>query len=347
MKSEFRSTTPQDMDAVSSFLQRIFEIEADAPLIEPRQMQWKCWDGRADWPGSRGYAIANNQALVSHGVVVPLDYVNGERRLKMVHLIDWAADAQSVGSGVVLLKKIAQMADAMVVRGGTAMTRAILPRLGFKPWGEVTGFVLPLRPMRRVAGLKPGIRTAAQFGRSLLWSLQAPAVKTLGWTSRPLKADEVDAMAIPWPRSRGGVGVFERSAESMRYFLRCPAAAMELHSVMHEGRERGYFLLSRVPGQTRLVDFYVDSEQREDWSAVVRLAVLHERKNGDAAELIARGSDVLTRQALLECGFHSRTQSTLQILMTRGVELPAAPVRFQMLDSDEAYLHDNRAVFVA
>ena len=35
----------------------------------------------------------------------------------MVHLIDWAADPRAVGSGVFLLKSIAQLVDAMIVAG--------------------------------------------------------------------------------------------------------------------------------------------------------------------------------------------------------------------------------------
>jgi len=70
MKSEFKSTTPQDAPAVSALLQRIFGLASDTPLIEPRHLYWKCWEERPDWQGSRGFVISKNDAFVAHGAVV-------------------------------------------------------------------------------------------------------------------------------------------------------------------------------------------------------------------------------------------------------------------------------------
>ena len=96
---------------------------------------------------------------------------------------------------------------------------------------------------------------------------------------------------------------------------------MELYSVAKEGVCRGYFLLAHAPGQTRIADFYVDSEGREDWRALVELAVLEAKRNRMAAEVVAMGSDSVTRQTLLDCGFHARGNRGLH---SRGDETKAA-----------------------
>src|ERR1700733_1327003 len=96
-----------DAPAITAFLERIFGSGPE--VVAPHLLHWKCWERRPDWVGSRSYVITNNEVIVAHGAVVPLSYVDGERRLRMLHLIDWAADRKSVGSGITLLNRIAQM----------------------------------------------------------------------------------------------------------------------------------------------------------------------------------------------------------------------------------------------
>ncbi len=347
MKSEFRDTSPRDAPEVTSFLQRIFDLEPGLPLIAPRHLHWKCWEDRSDWAGSRGYVMVKENEIVAHGTVVPLSFVTGRQRLKMVHLIDWAADPKSVGSGVTLLKRIAQMVDAIVVTGGSEKTEKVLPALGLKICGEVTMFARTLRPLRRLAGQKLSPRAGAQFARSLLWWLQAPAVRTQGWTASRIAPEQLMSTALQWPRAGKGTAIFERTADTVAYFLKCPVTPMELYSVEKAGFSHGYFMLAHAPGQVRIVDFYVDSGARQDWSILIQLAVSQAMRNPAAAEVVSVGSDPVTRQALIDCGFHARGNSAMRILPGKGVELPAGPIRLQMIDSDAAYLHDNKSAFWA
>lgn len=342
MKSQFRDTSPGDSPAVAAFLQRIFKVDPGAPLIAPRHLHWKCWEDHPGWAGSRGFVMAKESEIVAHATVVPLSCVNGQQRLRTIHMIDWAADPASVGSGVTLLKRIAQMVDMVLVVGGSEMTQKVLPALGFKTCGEVTRFARPVRPLRRLAGQKFNLRAGAQFARSLLWWLQAPSVRTQGWVARRIALDRLESTTIQWPCPGEGIALFERTAETVAYFLKCPAAAMEFYSVAKDGSGRGYFMLAYVPGQARIVDFHVDSADREDWRILVQLAVSEASRNPAVAEVASVGSDPVTRQALVDCGFHARGNSTLRLLPGKGVELPAGPIRFQMIDSDAAYLHANK-----
>jgi hypothetical protein len=347
MTSQFGDTSPQDAPAVAAFLQRVYGVDANAPLIAPRHLHWKCWEERSDWPGSRGYTMTREGQIVAHGTVVPLSCVSGRQHLKVVHVIDWAADPQSVGTGVILMNQIGRMADAVMAVGGTAMTQAVLPTLGFKNCGETTRYARPLRPLKRIAGQRPSVRAGAQFARSLLWLLQAPSVRTPGWSASRIAPEQLASCAMRWPRAADGVAIFERTADIVAYLLRCPAAPMELYSAAKDGSGRGYFLLAHAPGQVRIVDFYTDSEDRADWRSVIQLAVSQAEGNPAAAEVVSMGSDAVTRQALLDCGFHARGNSVIRLRPRRGVELPTVPIRFQMIDNDFAYLHANKNAYWA
>lgn len=346
MKTQFRETSPQDMPAVAAFLQRIFDVSPGLPLTEARHLHWKCWEERPDWAGSRGFMLTREDQIVAHGTLVPLSYVSGGKRLRLMHLIDWAADPKAVGSGVTLLKNIGKMVDAVVVAGGSDMTQKVLPALGFKTCGQVTHFARPLHPLRRLAGQNPSVRLGAQFARNLLWWMQAPTVGTEMWTARRIGPDQLASQPVRWPREVEGTGIFERSAGTIRYFLKCPVTPMEFYAVSRNGMERGYFLLAHAPGQVRIADFHVEGGA-SDWRALLALAVSEAARNRDAAEVVAVGSDAVTRQALADCGFHARGGTALRVLTGKGVEFPAGPMRFHMLDSDAAYLHENRKAYWA
>ena len=116
---------------------------------------------------------------------------------------------------------------------------------------------------------------------------------------------------------------------------------MELYSVAKNGLGRGCSCWL-TPREVRIADFYVDSEDREDWRVLIQLAVSQAGRNPDTAEVVAVGSDAVTRQALADCGFHARGSSALRLLSGTGAELPDSPIRFQMIDSDAAYLHENK-----
>lgn len=348
MKSEFRSTSPRDAGAVSAFLQRVFAIGPEHPVIEPRSLHWKNWEDHPDWSGSRGYVMTRENEIVAHGTIVPLGFEWKDQRLKVVQLIDWAAEPKSIGSGVSLLRRIGQLADAILVAGGGEMTQKILPALGFQIRGKVTRYVLPVRPLRRLDGQTHlGLRSGAQFARSLLWSWQAPSGPVEGWEACRIARGQLVQTPIHWPKPGSAIALFQRSAEAMSYFLRCPAAAMELYSVAKAGSIRGYFLLAFTQAQARIVDLWIDSGDREDWRALVRLAVGKAKQNRGVAEVVSMANDPLTSQGLLDGGFHARGTLPLSLLARAGSDFPDVPIRFQMIDGDEAYRHTGRNEFWA
>ncbi len=317
------------------------------PTLEPRHMRWKYWDEWSDWPESRGYVLTQNGDIVAHGAVVPLTCLWEDRRIKVVRVIDWGAQAQTVGAGVMLMKRIGQMADAVMAVGGTEMTLRIFPALGAKQFGMADCYVRPLRPFRRVlAESKIDWRVGARFARGLHWSMQAPSSVPAGWTARRTSPNQLSTI-FPRPTPTLGTAVFERSTASLSYYLRCPSVPFELYTVEKDGTPRGYFLLATVGRQVRLVESWVDSIGTEEWRAVHLLAVQQARRHSDALEIATMSSDAITRHSLQACGFHHRGSLQLHLLDTSKRGLPEGDLRVQMMEGDSSYLDDGSGVLWA
>jgi len=347
MKYSFRETSPEDSPAVAEFLQGIFSSPPGAPLTEPGHLYWKSWADAPGWQGSRGYIFENAGRIVAHGTVMPLPCADStERLLRIVHVIDWAGEPKAVGSGVNLMKRIFQMCDGILAVGGSQMTQKILPMVGFRTCAQMTRFALPLRPLQRIAGQKMSARTIAQFGRSVLWSMQAPSMRVPGWSAERISPAGLAAFPSAWPRPTAGVTQFERSQASFEYLLGCPITPFELFAVSNSSGVCGYFLLAYTPGQVRIADLHIDSMQPDDWTSLVKLAVTQARRRQDAAEVMSIASDDLTRQALERCGFHSREDVTVRILC-RHTDFPLGAMRLRMIDNDAAYLHRGLREFIA
>ena len=159
--------------------------------------------------------------------------------------------------------------------------------------------------------------------------------------------DDVASSAVLWPKPVSGAMIFERDPETIAYSLRCPAAPMEFYAAAKEGSVRGYFMLAFAPAQARIVDLWIDSADRGDWRALVQLAVREAERNPSAAEVVSTASDPVRSQAFLDCGFLSRGSVPLRLLACGKTEISNAPVSFQMLDSDAAYLHNGESDFWA
>ena len=332
-----RPSGPEDAAAIGALM-------SEAGLrsnTEPRHLHWKYWQERPEWAGSRSYVLTDGSTVLAHAGVVPATLLADGRRLRLAHVIDWAARRSEVGAGVVLMKHVGRLTEALYGIGGSADTVKILPQIGFRPCGAVAGYVRPLSPFNlyREVGLRSW-RIAPRMARSMLWLIRASRPSLEGWSARPLEEREIDRIAPVLPQARGGVAVLERGEALFRYMLACPIVPMALYALEHGGRVRGYFLLAIAGGQTRLADAWVDSAEPTDWRALVGCAVREASRRREAAELVAWSSDPRLAQALGENGFHRRF--TLPIML-RGARAASAPaLRVQMLDNDALYLYEGR-----
>lgn len=334
-----RPSTPEDATAIAA-------VMSGAGLrsnTEPQHLHWKYWQERPEWTGSRSYVLTDGKEVLAHGAIIPATRVGGGGRLRMAHLIDWAARSSEFGAGVALLKYVGRLTDALYGIGGSADTMRILPQIGFRTCATVTGYVRPLSPRNlwREAG-GAGLRIAPRVARSTLWILTASRSSLRGWSARLLSAGEIDRLAPVLPQPRRGFTVIERGEALFRYVLTCPIVPMALYGLEYDRRLRGYFLLAFAPGQTRLADAWVDSDDLSDWRALVGCAVREARYRGGAAELATWASEPLLMRALADNGFHRRF--SLPLMLRAGAQASSDPApRIQMLDNDALYLCEGRS----
>lgn len=336
MTRAVRPSTPADAEAIVALLS-----EAGLrPKIAPRELHWRYWLPRADWPGPRSYVVTDGSRLIAHGGLVPGTWLCGPRRVRVIHVIDWAAQRGAIGAGAMLMKYIAQQADLLIAIGGTDETLRMLPNLGFRPAGTVRGYGRTLHPWRLLHGAagQQRLRRLVRASGEAVRQLGAGHVRIKGWSVRQLAAESLGEIATALPSARAGIGIAERRLEQFAYALECPIAPMTLSRVESPQGVRGYFLLASVPGQVRIGDCWMDSERLEDWSAMLGCALEQAAGDPQAAEIIAWGNDELTAAALRKCGFRGGRELPMQLRASVGVVTPAEPLRAQMLDSDAVYL---------
>jgi hypothetical protein len=338
MKRFFRPSNPQDVASILA----LFDQAGLRPNREPRDLQWKYWQSRRDLPDARSFVLTDGDDLIAHGAAVLGRCVWPGHRISMAHVIDWAAPPKAAGAGVALMKHIGQQTAMLLAIGGSAQTLAILPHIGFRPAGVVTGYVRTLFPIRLLRGnSESGWRVLPRFGRSVAWSLAAPSAGA-DWRSRQIASEDIGTLASVLPVQARGMALLERSVELFRYVLSCPIVPMALFVVESAGRARGYFLLASAPGQVRIADCWIDSEDPADWRGMILCAVAEAKKDPQAAEVVVWANDPLLAGALAGAGFHIRNRTQIQIRPANDASMPPLPLRVQMLDNDFAFLNEGR-----
>jgi len=333
-----RPSGPEDAAAITALM-------SEAGLrsnTEPRHLHWKYWQERPEWAGSRSYVLTDGSAVLAHAGVMPATLLADGKRLRLAHVIDWAARHSEVGAGVALMKHVGRLTDALYAIGGSADTVKILPQIGFRACGAVAGYVRPLSALNLWCEVGAGSwRIVPRMARSILWRMRASRPSLEGWSVSLLAEGESGRIASVLPQARAERAVLERGEALFRYMLACPIVPMMLYAVEYADRVRGYFLLALVGGQTRLADAWVDSTEPADWRALVGCAVREASRRKEAAELVAWSSDPMLAQALADNGFHQRF--TLPVMLRGGAQAASvSTLRVQMLDNDALYLYEGR-----
>ncbi len=327
---------PQDAPAIIE-LMRHAGLD---PHVEPEHLHWKYWRERPDWPGSRSFVLTDGSDLLAHGAVVPSSIFWGTNRARVIHMIDWAARREALGAGVVLMKHVGRLTDFLLGVGGSNDTLSIMPRIGYRSWGTVTGYVRTLAPLgilRRPS--RSAWKRWPRVARSAFWCLAAPRSDLGDWRVRKVGPEELDCLSAVLPAQRPGLTVFVRTVEALRHVLACPIIPVELFVLERGGQVGGFFLLSYVPGQARLADAWMASEDPADWRALAYAAVQQALHHGGMAELAAWASDGAWAEALRDCGFRERLSLPIFLRPSVGESVPPTTPRVQMLDSDAFYLH--------
>ena len=114
--------------------------------------------------------MVQDGTVVAHGCAWPVP------RFDAVCLIDWVSSPGAAGMGIMLARKMAQLAPVMLSIGGSEMTQQIMPKIGFVPKGELLTYARVLRPWKqfRTRPDARGLKAIARLVRNTAWSL-APA----------------------------------------------------------------------------------------------------------------------------------------------------------------------------
>jgi hypothetical protein len=343
MKRSIRPTTPADAAAIGA----LFGDVGLLTNLNPQHLHWKYWQPRADWPRPRSFVLASGSDLIAHAAILPGIFAWGSRRVSTIQMIDWTARRGEAGAGVAVMKYIAQLAESLLSIAGGAETLRILPHVGFRPAGVASAYVRTLFPSRLLRNKEiPRWRRWPRVVRSVAWTLTAPSSRRAKFEVCRLVGEDVNRIASVLPVPIREMAVLERSVELFRYMISCPDVPMALYAVERAGILRGYFLLACVPGQVRIADCWINSDDPADWRALILCAVDEAKRDAQAAEVVSWASDPLMVQTLQSCGFHARYEIPVQIRASTAT-MPASPLRVQMLDNDAVFLHQGRSEFWA
>lgn len=341
MKPAFRASTAADQPAIALFLQQTFASATQEPYLQPKHMNWKYWQPRPDWPGSRSFLLDRGETL-AHGAAWPLRILTPDSAISAFHLIDWAADPKAVGAGVSIMKRMADMAEVICVFGGSDAAKRMRTAMGFRPRNEAQIWVKPLRPWRQTLTHQThNWKTAARLARNWQWSRKAPR-SDARWTAQPMGSEPV-----PFPQARNGQFVFEQTPAQIGYLLACPTARFQYFTVMHSGLPVGYFCLAFVPAQARLAEAWLASDTPESWNQLVSLAHTHALADSSANELVAQTSSAAMQLSLRHAGFRLHHSDHVLVYDPKGRIPEPASLDLQMIHGDMAFWHPGRPLYLS
>jgi hypothetical protein len=335
MPLQFAPSTPDDAPAIALFLQTVFGLPPDAGLTELALLAWKYYTPRPDWPGPRSYLLKRDREIAAHGCLWPLTFETPSGPVTCNHLIDWAAHPRIPGAGLLLLRHLARVTDALLTIGGSDATRQILPRAGYRPFGSLTWYARVVRPWRQFL-THPASNTwkaPARLVRNILWS-RSPLHSSGGWSTGPIDhslAPLLARRAFPAPA---------RTLETFPYFQHCPAARITAHLLKENGLTRGYFLLAAIGHQTRIADLWITSETASDWQSALAAATRAAAALPATAEIISAASTEVAAAAHAANGYRQRGAIPVFLYDPKSLLPPAGSPELTLIDGDAAWWQD-------
>jgi hypothetical protein len=327
LSSIFRATQPADQARLIEFLQRVFALPANAPMLEPRLLHWKYWTPRDDIETPRSWMLEKEGRLVAHVGLWPArtGVETG------VHMIDWASDSQAPGAGVSVLQRLTKAHDFVYSIGGSEATQAILPKFGFANTGKATYWARPLRPLRQMwRHPQRDWRLPARAGRNFIWSIRPARRLPAGWDAVPGELDGLNAFG------EGG-----RPAAFFAYLRKCPSMrAWHGFTIRRAGRPAGFFVLAVAGEQVRLAGVWLAEKTPESWRAAFLLAQQAARIHTGAAEFVARTAAPVAAEGAAAAGLRARGGHPVFLYRKRR-DASDWPLEFQLADNDEVFLESG------
>lgn len=337
MTSVQRPTIVDDEQAVIEFLGRVLPGESGGPLLAPPVMRWKYWEPRDDFPEPRSYVLERTGRIIAHVGLWPVSLRRGISIERGVQMIDWASDPGAPGAGLALLQRLVRSFDFVYSIGGSHMTVEILPRFGFRRVAEAWTWSRPIRPWRQMfLHQERDWRLPARLLRNAWWSKMPPHACRRDWAAVEIAPAEVRG----WCGSAG-----ERNATFFRYLQRCPVAGCRVFRVTEASRERGFFALTTIHRQARVIGVWLTQMTSAHIRVVLELAQDVASRHTNACEVIARGEREVFQGPAAASGMRPRSRVPVY-LHRKDASEEALPLQFQIADDDRAFLSGHVAHFL-
>ncbi len=337
MPSLFRPTTPDDEKPLAEFLRKVFQSGPDAVYLDGAVLRWKYWDRRDDYPDPRSFVIEKDGHIAAHAGLWPVTLRSDGGLIRGVSLIDWASDPQALGAGVSLLQRISRTFDFVYSIGGTAMTTAIMPKLGFQAIAEAKTWARPLRPWRQMMEQRRfDYRVPARLVRNVVWSRLPATAPHRGWSLVP-----ADSAATAKLAAAGA----ERSEGFFRFLDQCPGARCRLFQILNGGKAAGCIEFAFAGKQARIAGLWLDRPSPDNWRIALELAQDFALRQTDACEIIARSADPAAALGAASAGMRLRDCRPV-LLHSRTTGHQKLPLQFQLVDNDNVFLSEGAADFL-
>src|ERR1700761_4359359 len=116
----FRSTVPAERDRIAGFLQGIFKLRPDSPLLDRPTLDWKYYGPHPLWEGdSRSYVLEQDEEYVSHGCASPVAFAQGGANIRSFQMADWASSGTVPGAGALIYRSLVPKTDTLLAIGGS------------------------------------------------------------------------------------------------------------------------------------------------------------------------------------------------------------------------------------
>lgn len=327
-----RVTQPDDLPAVANFLTRVYQSAPSEHRFGTAQLEWKYLLPRSEWQASRSFVLEKLGKIVAHCGIHPLAFqLSTGARIPSITLLDWAGDASSPGVGLLLYRKLMQMAPTSFVIGGSPATRQILPRIGFRQVGEAWTYSAWLRPWRE-------FRSRPRTSRStlrLLHSFVHPLRSREPWTFRTVTQFDDSLQAVL--KAKHAWTVCERSVADLNYLLACPYVETVGLLLERNGRLAGYAIIGTSTWEARLLDISVDSDDAEDWKRAVAAIAEAVRPSPEVCRIRAFATIPVLRSALEWNGYWRHYAEPIFVYDPTHELEQSFPIAFQLCDGDSGY----------
>jgi hypothetical protein len=339
MAFEFVPVQASEQEDLIRFLVSAFQADPALVSFRPDVMHWKYFSEHPEWHGPRSYVVKDKRQIVGHGGVWPVRLSTPTGTFSAIHLIDWAASRSAVGAGVFLLRKMAALADVLLTVGGSPDTQAVLPKLGYKNFGELRQYARVIRPWKHFETTpEKNWKTPVKWLRNTMRAMNRTAEVPKEWQAS--KVERFDREPESPAGTMPNVVSSLHTGAGLNHLLNCPAATVSAYTVSQSRRARGYFLIAKIGRQARIVDLRVRDANQESWNAVCALAAQTAASDSEICEVAAASSTQAGRDGWLQAGFTARRREQIFCYDPRKVLPQGLPIDLSLVDGDQCFMSD-------